>query len=366
MKFSTQREVLLTPLLHVSGVVEKRQTLPVLANLLVTADESGVSFTGTDLEVELVSRIEIPVDVPGETTIPARKFVDICKALPDGSLIKIETDGPKITISSGKSRFSLTGLASNDFPALEEKEVVERISLQEIELRKAITDASFAMAQQDVRYYLNGMLLEIDGTRLRTVATDGHRMASSDIEIDVNVNAECQIIIPRKGILELSRLLEDEESEVSLEVGRNHVRLKKENTVFTSKLIDGRFPDYEAVVPIGADNFLVMNRAEIKEALQRTAILSNEKYRGVRVELDNNMLKLSAHNPEQEEAIEEIEVDYSSAKLSMGYNVTYLLDALNAIKGDEALFCFKDETSSCVIREVESDATRHVVMPLRL
>src|SRR6201991_1381009 len=366
MQFSIQREVLLKPLQQVVGVVERRQTLPVLANLLVRASGSEVSFTGTDLEVEMIATTAADGVQEGEITIPARKLFDIVRALPDGAKIDIKLNGERIALNAGRSRFTLATLPSSEFPTIDEIELVERVTLPEEVLRDLMDRTAFAMANQDVRYYLNGMLLDLQEHTLRCVATDGHRLALKETKLESSVSARRQIIIPRKGVNELIGLFETGEGMVELEFGRNHLRVRRGGVTFTSKLIDGRFPDYEAVVPIGADKEVRANRDELRAALQRAAILSNEKYRGVKLEVGPNRLRIVAHNPEQEEAVEEVEAKTGVAELSVGFNVNYLLDALGALTGDDVLLCLRDGQSSCLIRKPESDDTRHVIMPLRL
>lgn len=366
MRFSLQREALLKPLQQVVGVVERRQTLPVLSNLLVNVGADGVSFTGTDLEVEMIARASAEDLIEGEVTIPARKLFDICRALPDGARVKIEQNGERVAVNAGRSRFTLATLPATEFPVIDNIELVERVSLPEATLKDLMSRTAFAMAHQDVRYYLNGLLLELRDNALRCVATDGHRLALAETRLEGEVSARRQIIIPRKGILELQGLFEAGEGLVDLEFCRNHLRLKRGGVTFTSKLIDGRFPDYEAVIPIGADKDVRVNREELRSALQRAAILSNEKYRGVKLEVSPNRLRIVAHNPEQEEAVEELEARTGVSDLSVGFNVNYLMDALAALTGDEILLSLRDAQSSCLLRKVDSDDTRHVIMPLRL
>ncbi len=366
MRFILPREALLKPLQQVVGVVERRQTLPVLSNLLVNVSSEGVSFTGTDLEVEMVARAAADDLDPGEVTIPARKLFDICRALPDGVRVKVEQNGDRVALSAGRSRFTLATLPASEFPVIENIDVVERVSLKESVLKDLIARTAFAMAHQDVRYYLNGLLLDLREKTLRCVATDGHRLALAETTLDTEVTARRQIIIPRKGVLELQGLFEAGDGMVELELGRNHIRVRRDSVTFTSKLIDGRFPDYEAVIPIGADKEVRVGREELRFALQRAAILSNEKYRGVKLEVNPNKLRIVAHNPEQEEAVEELEVQTPVSDLSVGFNVNYLMDALAALSGEEIVLSLRDAQSSCLLRKVDSDDTRHVVMPLRL
>lgn len=366
MKFSIQREALLRPLTQVVGVVERRQTLPVLANLLVVVEDGGVGFTGSDQEVEMFARCAADNTQRGEITLPARKFFDIVRAVPDGSRVDVAQSGDRVTIKAGRSKFTLSTLPASEFPTVDDIEAVERVTLSEATLKELIDCTGFAMAHQDVRYYLNGLLFDLREGVLRCVATDGHRLALCETPIDLAVKARKQIIIPRKGVLELQRLLDSGEGTIEIEFGKNHVRARRGDFVFTSKLIDGRFPDYEAVIPIGADKTVVMSRDELKAALGRAAILSNEKYRGVKLEVSLNKLYIVAHNPEQEEATEEVEADTVVEGLSVGFNVNYVMDALGALRGSQVMLCLRDSNSSCLIRDAENDRSRHVIMPLRL
>ncbi len=366
MRFSLQREVFLKPLAQVVNVVERRQTLPVLANLLVQVQDGQLSLTGTDLEVEMISRIAVDEAQDGETTIPARKLFEIVRALPDGSKVTVSQTAEKVTVSAGRSRFTLATLPANDFPSIDEVEATERVRVPEAALKELIERTAFAMAQQDVRYYLNGLLFDLRENSLRCVATDGHRLALCEAQYEGGAQAKRQIIVPRKGVTELQRLLEGGDRELELEMGRGHIRVKRDDVTFTSKLIDGRFPDYEAVIPIGADKEVRIDREVLRASLQRAAILSNEKYRGVRIEVSPGQLKISAHNPEQEEAQEEVEAETRVDDLSVGFNVNYLLDALTALRDEQVVLALRDANSSALVREASNDRCRHVVMPLRL
>ncbi|WP_199097774.1 DNA polymerase III subunit beta [Dyella sp. ASV21] len=366
MQFSIQREALLKPLQQVVGVVERRQTLPVLANLLVKVADGKVSMTGTDLEVEMIAATTADKLLDGEITIPARKLYDIVRALPDGAQIELKLNGDRVAMNAGRSRFTLATLPATEFPTIDEIELVERVTLPEEVLRDLMERTAFAMANQDVRYYLNGMLLDVQEHTLRCVATDGHRLALKETKLESKVSGRRQIIIPRKGVNELIGLFEAGEGEVELEFGRNHLRVRRGDVVFTSKLIDGRFPDYEAVIPLGADKHASLDREVLRGALQRAAILSNEKYRGVKLELSPGKLRIVAHNPEQEEAVEELEADTVVSDLAVGFNVGYLLDALGALRGERARLNLRDAQSSCLVQEDDNDQARHVIMPLRL
>ncbi len=366
MRFSLSREALLKPLQYVVNVVERRQTLPILANLLVVVRDGQLSMTGTDLEVEMVARCAVEKAEDGETTVPAKKFFEIIRALPDGSQVSVSLSGEKLSVQAGRSRFSLATLSANDFPSTEDLELVDRLQISEAALKELIERTAFAMAQQDVRYYLNGLLLDLRDGILRCVATDGHRLALCETPLEAAKSKKRQLILPRKGVLELQRLLEGGDREIELELGRNHLRMRRDDASFTSKLIDGKFPDYEAVVPIGADKEVKVDREVLRAALQRVAILSNEKYRGVKFEVSSGQLKVVAHNPEQEEAQEEVEADTKVNGLAIGFNVTYVLDALSVLREENIVINLRDSNSSALIREASHDRSRHVIMPLRL
>lgn len=367
MKLSISRDQLLKPLQQVCGVVEKRQTLPVLANVLLEVDGGRLALTGTDLEVELVAQAELSGEFgEGEITVPARKLLDICKSLPASAEIELKLEGQKLSLKSGKSRFTLATLPANEFPNLEEGVGAFSFSIAQKALKKLIDKTAFAMAQQDVRYYLNGMLFEVSSGRLRTVATDGHRLAMCDAEARTDNSDRMQVIVPRKGVHELARLLADEEGEVTLTLGTNHIRATVGNVTFTSKLIDGKFPDYERVLPKGGDKVVLANREDLKQALQRASILSNEKYRGIRLQLTPDLLRVQANNPDQEEAEEDVSVEYTGAALEIGFNVQYLLDVLGVLETPTAKATLGDANSSALLQDADSAAALYVVMPMRL
>lgn len=366
MKFTVDRETLLKPLQQVIGVVERRQTLPVLGNLLMVASDNGLMITATDLEVEIQSRVDVDIDEPGEITLPARKLVDICKALPENVSIQIAIKDQKAQIRSGKSRFTLATLPAADFPLVESIKGDCSFAIAQNQLKELIERTQFSMAQQDVRYYLNGLMLEIARGRIRAVATDGHRLALCDMPVDIKIQETRQVIVPRKGIQELMRLLESSDTLVQVDVGSNHIGVSNADIRFTSKLVDGRFPDYDRVVPKGGDKLVLADRELLRQALSRTSILSNEKYRGIRLNLEENIIKIQAHNPEQEEADEEFEVDYKGADLEIGFNVTYLLDVLSSVRSDNIEITLSDSNSSCLMCEPGTQQYRYVVMPMRL
>lgn len=365
MKLTATREEILGPVQDVIGVVERRQTMPVLSNVLLSARNNKLSVTGTDLEVELVSRKELSVQQPGEITVPGRKLLDILRALPEGVTVSLAVEGERVIVRAGRSRFTLSTLAAVEFPVVEDVNAQQTLRLPQAELRRLIEKTQFSMAQQDVRYYLNGMLLESEGVALRSVATDGHRLALSEATLDEAVKGKHQVIVPRKGILELQRILGDSGT-VELAVGTNHIRAEIGDVRFTSKLIDGRFPEYGRVIPARPNRIVDADRGVLRQALQRTAILSNEKYRGIRLSLGPNLLTLQTHNPEQEEAEDQLEVSYTGDELEIGFNVNYLLDALSAIETDRVQIGLTDSNSSCLITAPDSSMSRYVVMPMRL
>ncbi|HEX7324799.1 MAG TPA: DNA polymerase III subunit beta [Rhodanobacteraceae bacterium] len=366
MRFSVQRETLLKPMQQVVGVVERRQTLPVLAHLLVRVEGDQVSLTGTDLEVEMRASATVDAKEPGETTIPARKWFDLVRALPDGVNVEIEVKGDHVMMHAGRSRYRLSTLPAEEFPSNDAIEATDKITLPEGTLKRLMERTAFAMANQDVRYYLNGLLLDLRDAELRCVATDGHRMAMAQTTLDRPAGHARQLIVPRKGVTELMGLFESGDAAVEVEFSSNHLRVRRSDVVFTSKLIDGKFPDYEAVVPLGADKIVRVEREALRNALQRAAILSNEKYRGVRLEVSPGCLRVIAHNPEQEEAFEEIEADTKVDDVAIGFNVGYLLEALGSLDEAQVQLQLRDAQSSCLLRCVSSQETQHVVMPLRL
>lgn len=369
MKLSLLRETLLKPLQLVIGVVERKQTLPILSNVLLTTTDNKLSITGTDLEVELVGHItfEYNASESYQITVPGRKLMDICRALPENAAIELHRDKEKIVLRSGRSRFTLSTLPAEDFPNVEKHDSQVSFSLTQHQLHRLLQHTYFAMAQQDVRYYLNGLLLEVYPEKLRAVATDGHRLATNIVNISTNVDQRLQIIVPRKGVVELLRLLTDNDSSVTVTISNNHIRVATDDFIFTSKLVEGRFPDYERVIPKGGDKIINIDRDLLKQALQRAAILCNEKFKGVRVELRHGLLKISANNPEQEAAEEEITLDYAGGDLDIGFNVSYLLDILNTIDSSTVTLTFSDANNSVLITHSEDSGDgAFVVMPMRL
>ncbi|MGW8367915.1 MAG: DNA polymerase III subunit beta [Gammaproteobacteria bacterium] len=365
MKFSASRETILKPLQAVIGVVERRQTMPILSHVLLRVEGSKLSVTATDLEVELIAETEVENQAAGEITVPGRKLYDICRALPDGCTVEVSVGSERLVIKAGRSRFTLSTLQAGDFPLVEEISGEHSLEVAQSDLRWLIDKTQFSMAQQDVRYYLNGLLLETEGKTLRAVATDGHRLALAEIELGAAAGRDEQVIVPRKGVHELSRLI-DAEGTLSVVLGSNHVRVDCDGVRLTSKLIDGRFPDYQRVIPAKAPNVIKADRDVLRHALQRTGILSNEKYRGVRLELDNGSMIMSANNPDQEEATESVEVEYAGDEMEIGFNVNYLLEALAAVDSELVELHVTDSNSSCLVASPDTDKVKYVVMPMRL
>ncbi|NIM29163.1 MAG: DNA polymerase III subunit beta [Gammaproteobacteria bacterium] len=367
MKLTMQRENLLKPLQAVQGVVERRQTLPILSNFLIAIDAERLSVTGTDMEIELVASIPLSDAEAGEVTVPARKLVDICRSLPADAEIRLEVEGDRAQLRSGRSRFTLTTLPAGDYPSSDSQVGELTLVVQEGALKRLIELTHFAMAHQDVRYYLNGLLLDIGDGLLRAVATDGHRLAIAEIPVS-GADTARQVIVPRKGISELLRLLGSGEGEVRIELGSNAIRVTLPEVRLTSKLIDGKFPDYRRVVPTeeASDKRVVVDRELLRQALARAAILSNDKYRAIRLSLEPNRLRVMANNPEQEEAEDEVEVEYAGDSLEIGFNVSYLIDALSALPAEEAMLHLGDASSSCLITPKGEGDCQYVVMPMRL
>lgn len=377
MNFNIEREDFLQPLQLVVGAVERRHTLPILANVLLrVVDGNTLWLTGTDLEVELVASANISGNnvVDGQITVPAKKLLDIVRGLPENCHILFEVTENKAIIRSGRAKYSLSTLSANDYPNLEDWEVESQFKISQSSLKQLIESVQFSMAQQDVRYYLNGMSLETSEHTIRTVSTDGHRLAMSLTDYEDEVLPNKQVIIPRKGVMEISRLIEDSDELVQIQLGANHIKMRSPSFVFTSKLVDGRFPDYNRVVPKNADKRIVVFRDVIKSAFARAMILTNDKFKGVRLNLDAGSLTITANNPEQEEAEEIIDVDYNGESLEIGFNVAYLIDALNAIENNQVVLRLSDSNASALVHGIETkdgeliddDASQYVIMPMRL
>jgi DNA polymerase-3 subunit beta len=367
MKFSISRENFLQPLQLVSGAVERRHTLPILSNVLIKVSDNSLWLTGTDLEVELISNVTLSGNfVEGEITVPAKKLLDICRGLTEGSSIDFSVEANKALLKSGRSKYSLSTLSADDYPNLEDWQGELEFEIPQSDLKRLIDSTHFCMAQQDVRYYLNGMSLETEDNLIRTVATDGHRLALCRLNYTNSILPNRQVIIPRKGVLEIIRLIEDNDKLVKVQVGTNHIRILSTDFIFTSKLVDGRFPDYRRVLPKDGDKKIDSSKDVLKHAFSRASILSNEKFRGVRLNLSNGELKITANNPEQEEAEEIVDVDYQGDSLEIGFNVAYLIDVMNGLSCENVRITLADSNSSALIEDSKDDSALYVIMPMRL
>jgi DNA polymerase-3 subunit beta len=367
MQFTVSQETISRPLQLVCSIVERRAALPILSTILLRANGNQLSMTSTDMELEMIATLPVAVEKEGKTTVSARKFLDICRALPNNATISFKAQDNKAIVRAGKSRFSLATLPAEDFPDSEGANYVDEISLPQSALKSLLDETSFAMASQDVRYYLNGLLLEREDTTLRAVATDGHRLALGSITTNTSVAEKNNIIIPRKAIMELGRLLNDTDDTVKLAFSSQQIKVELPDLHFTSKLIDGQFPNYQRVLPLGGDKIVLANREELKQALSRAAILSNDKHRSVRINLEAGLFKATVTNQEQEVAEEEITVDYQGTSLEIAFNNAYLLDLLNAIPDDQVKMVFTDDNSSVLITPADEKLERqYVVMPMRL
>jgi len=369
MECIISKEALLQPLQLVTGVVERRQTLPILSNALIVVSEDKLSITGTDLEVELVAwGTPQSVVTTGAVTTPARKLMDICRSLPDEAVIQLKLEENRLLVKSGRSRYRLSLLPVDDFPQTEQKSSDIEFPLAQSALKNLIDSISFAMAQQDVRFYLNGLLMEVGENRIRTVATDGHRLALCNgelVEGDVS-GPITQVIIPRKGAVELSRLLNDSDAVANVTMGANFVRVGTDDFLFSSKLVDGKFPDYQNVIPTGGDKELIAERRLLKDSFVRASILSSDKFHGVRLYLSDQLLKLKANNPEQEEAEEDIEVDYSGDAVEIGFNVTYMIDVMDTLSSDKIRITLSGPDNGVIIEREDNPDALYVVMPMKI
>lgn len=367
MQFTISREELIRPLqLVVGSVAGGRPALPIMGNILIDVKDNLLSLTGTDLEVELKAQVALSTPATdGSITVPARKLLDICRGLATPCDVTFEVSNERMTVRSGRSRYLLSTLPATEFPNIESWESLAELTVPQSEFKKLIELTQFAMASQDVRYYLNGMFFEVSENNLRSVSTDGHRLASAAITIAQSI-PEQSVIVPRKGVLELVKLLDNEQANVTIQLGSNNLRAIIDGFIFTTKLVDGRFPDYRRVIPRNGDKELVSSRETLKQAFTRAAILSNEKFRGVRLALSENLLKITANNPEREEAEEYIDVNYQAAELEIGFNVSYVLDVLNTLKSEQVKITFSSSDHSALIEATDSEDSLYVLMPMRL
>ncbi len=382
MKVTIQRATLLKPLQFVSGVVERKQTMPILSNLLLKASAETLSLTSSDTEIELMA-ICFPekISQPGETTVSARKLLDICRALPEEAVVHLEGEGSQIVLRSGRSRFLLATLPASDFPAVEHPVFTSQFSISQGRLKNLLANVHFAMGQQDVRHYLNGALIDISPNLLKCVATDGHRLAFSQIETKLTDVTPAKVILPRKTVMELLRL--PESGELLVSIGENHFRVQSADFTLTSRLVAAQYPDYERLIPRQIEYTAIACRESLRQALTRASILSGEKFRGVCLTLGNESLRIVANNPEQELAEETIPLDYQGENTEIGFNVAYLLDVLSTVLSDKIRCSFSDPQSGVLIEPVwlnpventeqsaqlavpEEKSSLYVVMPMRL
>jgi DNA polymerase-3 subunit beta len=362
------RDALLKPLQAVTGIVEKRHTLPILSNVLLEKKDSQLRLVATDLEIQVSTRCDAGKGAGDDTqlTVSARKLQDILRSMPDGTSITLDAQNNRLQVKAGKSRFNLQTLPAADFPLLGDSgAALATVTLAQKALRELLLLVQFAMAQQDIRYYLNGMLVVLDGEQVRVVATDGHRLSYASGAV-AKQEEKREVILPRKAVLELARLLNDTDEPVAIELYANQVKFRFGTVELTTKIIDGKFPDYTRVIPTNYQRHIAVNRMLLLQALQRAAILSNEKFRGVRWMLMEGGLRISCTNNEQEEAQEELEVDYAGEALDVGFNITYLLDVLNNVDSEQIDCAFGDANSSMLITLPERSDYRYVVMPMRI
>ncbi|HEY8242527.1 MAG: DNA polymerase III subunit beta [Vicinamibacteria bacterium] len=360
------RDALLKPLQAVSGIVERRHTLPILANVLIEPKDGALEFTATDLEMQITAIADAPAKAGTATTVSARKLHDLLRALPDDATLNVDVTGSRMTVRAGRSRFNLQTLAAGDYPRISlGHEKLQSLSIPQKDLRALFRLVEFAMAQQDIRYYLNGMLLVIDHGSLQAVATDGHRLSWASLAVEGDYTRQ-EVILPRKTVLELGKLLDDSDDPVAIDVLANQVRFRFANVELVSKVVDGKFPDYNRVIPVGHTKSVTLDRSVLLAALQRAAILSNEKFRGVRLVLAADTLRIICSNSEQEEAEEELEVAYKGEPLDIGFNITYLLGVLQNVESAEVAFAFGDANSSALCTMPGRDDYKYVVMPMRI
>jgi DNA polymerase-3 subunit beta len=363
-----KRDELLKPLLAVSGIVEKRHTLPILSNVLFERIEERLHLLATDLEIQVSTSFLCSQKGADNylVTVSARKLQDILRALPEQAEIILEAQNNRMLVRSGKSRFTLQTLPAEDFPKhAQTAEAVVKITMSQKTLKSLLLLVQYAMAQQDIRYYLNGLLLVLEGNTLRAVATDGHRLAYASAGLEQKSELQ-EVILPRKAVQELVKLLSDSEDEVNIELAPSQVKFQIGDVVLITKVVDGKFPDYTRVIPTNYQKHFSIKRQLLQQALQRVAILSNEKFRGVRWTLSEGQLRITCTNTEQEEAFEELEIEYKGEALDIGFNVTYLLDVLNNITSEKVTCSFGDANSSVLVTIAEDSDFRYVVMPMRI
>jgi DNA polymerase-3 subunit beta len=370
MSITINREKILGPVTSVLGVVERKQTMPILSNILININKNKLSVTSSDLEVELIATEKLESQGELLITVPGRKFADIIRSLPMNQEIYLEIDADRLKLKAGRARFTVLTQPAEDFPLIEKPQSPVFIEVPQDRLRELIRKTHFAMAQNDVRYYLNGLRFEYSNQVLRAVATDGHRLSVGTITLSSQPisgdSGEKAAIVPRKGILELERLMGDGEQPIRMAFASNHLCVECGNLSLTTKLIEGRYPDYSSVIPKESRHHVVVDRNHMKEALSRAAILANEKIRGVRLGFETKSLRMVGHNAEQEEAEDVVETNYEGDAFEVGFNVTYLLDVLNAVTESEIEILINDPNSSCRIDPKGNTSFQYVIMPMRL
>lgn len=366
MKFIINREEILTPLQQIVSVIEKRQTMPILSNVLIVIDDDQLILTGTDLEIQIIAKINITSATPGSITVPARKFLDICRLLPTGAEIKFEQLDDKVKILSNRSRFSLSCLPADNYPEFSESELESQFFINAGKFKKALDKTVFCMANQDVRYYLNGLLLNISNSKIKLVASDGHRLSIYEDTLDEGTGYEARIILPRKGVLELGRLLDDPDAELKVEFSNNNIRIFIKNLIFSAKLVDSKYPDFGKVFQQEFFNPIHIQKQILKDALTRVAILSNEKFKGITLDITPDSLRISTHNPEHDEAEEELVIEYEGEPLSIAFNAQYLQDAVSNLDSEIAVLTIASNASSCFIDEPNVCVYKFIVMPMRI
>lgn len=368
MDITVQREALLKPLQAINGVVEKKQTLPILSNVLLTVKDAKLLLTGTDLEIELIGFVPIELmTTAGSTTVSARKLFDICRTLPEGAALRLTIEKNYLVVRAGESYFMLNVLSDEDFPRLEDTEYLVQFSIKQSQLKNLLIKTYFAMGQQDVRHYLNGTFLDISQNSIKCVAADGHRLALTSIQDERIGNVEARVILPRKSVLELIRLFgNDNDNDAHIYMTDGRFRVVTSDFIFTTKLINAQYPDYNRLIPRGT-TIAFGDREAIKQALIRASILSNEIFRGVRFQLEPSKLCITANNSDLEQAEEAVSLAYEGSKMEIGFNVSYLLDAVSAITTKNIRCAFTDPNNGVLIEPVEGDhQSLYVVMPMRL
>tara|TARA_B100000768_G_scaffold112849_1_gene104516 strand:- start:949 stop:2049 length:1101 start_codon:yes stop_codon:yes gene_type:complete len=366
MNIEINRDTLLDPLSNVAGIVERKLSLPILSNILLEGSKGNLRFTATDLEMQISLSVQTNLEDTFETTISARKILDITRALPEKSKLNIQINDTTVLVKALKSKFNLQTLAAKDYPVMKKDEEENTfVKLKQKDFKDILKQVDFSMAQQDIRYYLNGLLFEVDSQKLNIVGTDGHRLSFTSINLQKDFG-KIQTIIPRKTILELVKLLDDGDEEIEINISKTQAHFHFNNIDLITKVIDGKFPDYSRVIPVSHPNVFEIDRQTLLTAMQRASILSNEKYRGIRVVITKNNLKMISTNSEQEQAEEEMEIKYQGEDIDVGFNVTYLIDVLNNIQFDKLNFAFKDSSSSCLVTIPNNEDYKYVVMPMRI